>query len=60
MIFMSLYSGAFVGLVGSIEAAIAIYAINTFLRLCHCSGIYDIREKAEAWFGDMREKWCLS
>ena len=33
IIFALLYTGAFVGLVGSIEAAIMIYAVNTTLLL---------------------------
>lgn len=44
IIFAYLYTGAFIGLVGSIEAAVIIYAVNTLFLLV--SLLWYIREKA--------------
>lgn len=44
IIFMLLYTGTFIGLVGSIEATVIIYAVNTFFLLV--SLLWYIRERA--------------
>ena len=44
IIFAYLYTGAFIGLVGSIEAAVIIYAVNTLFLLVSLP--WYIREKA--------------